>query len=307
MRFRSFAAVTSAGIFCVGALLGCSDDSDGRSGPGSSDGTGGADGSGTGGADGIGGTGTGGGASGGADGTGGATGGTDGGSGGGATADCSALPLCADFESDSVGSVPAGFTANLNYNSGTNPERVAVTEEKAHSGSRSVKVVGPEGLYGLEYASPGDTFYFRSWLKVEDLSAGNPVIVGVGTSNNEEMRMRLVKKAPNDFHAVAANASSGDGLSPANAGGGLACTDCVALPSDWFCFEMYVDKASQTLKFWVDGEQAVNIENNMPWSGDATWPASMSVLRIGSMALEGGGATVFIDDVAVGPERIGCD
>src|SRR5690606_38384416 len=132
MRFRSFAAVTSAGIFCVGALLGCSDDSDGRSGPGSSDGTGGADGSGTGGADGIGGTGTGGGASGGADGTGGATGGTDGGSGGGATADCSALPLCADFESDSVGSVPAGFTANLNYNSGTNPERVAVTEEKAH-------------------------------------------------------------------------------------------------------------------------------------------------------------------------------
>jgi hypothetical protein len=249
---------------------------------------------------GSGGEGTGGAASGGA-----AAGGS--GTGGAVTADCSSLPLCTNFDTDTVGSVPAGFTANLGYGAGTNPERVAVTSEEAHSAPNSVKVIGTESLYGIEYANPGDTFYYRSWLKVEGLTNGNPVILGVGTGNNEEMRMRLVKKGVNDFHAVAANASTGDGLSPVNSNGGLACTDCVALPDDWFCLEMYVDRTTQTLQFWVDDAQAVNVQNNSPWSGAATWPAALSVLRIGSMALEGGGATVYIDDVAVGPSRIGCN
>src|SRR5690606_30745730 len=189
----------------------------------------------------------------------------------------------------------------------TNPGNVAVTSEAAHSGSQSVKVIGTEGLYGIEYAAPGDSFYLRTWLKVDGLTNGNPVIVGVGQGNNDEMRMRLVKKGVNDFHAVAANAAAGDGLSPPNSSGGLACDDCVPMPADWFCLEMHVDRAAQTLQMWVDGEQAVNIVNNEPWSGGANWPASMDVLRIGSMALEGGGATVYIDDVALGPSRIGCD
>lgn len=313
MRSRAFSLLTFIGSFCLGGmLLGCAGDTGGSS-------DGGPDGSGTGGGTpgsggtvgsggegtGSGGASTGGTASGGASTGGTASGGA--GTGGGAGTDCSSLPLCTDFESDTAGMVPAGFTANLNYNSGTNPTNVTVTTEDAYRGSQSVKVIGTEGLYGIEYADPGDTFYLRTWLKVVGLTNGNPVIVGVGEDNSAEMRMRLVKKGVNDFHAVAANASTGDGLSPENSNGGLACDDCVSLPADWFCLEMHVDKTSETLQMWVDGEQAVDIVNNTPWSGGAEWPASMDVLRIGSMALEGGGATVFIDDVALGPSRIGCE
>lgn len=314
MRSRAFAFITLIGTFCLGGtLLGCAGDSEdgsggGPSGSGASGGTptgdGGTPGSG---GDGTGGLATGGASTGGDTSSGGADPSSGGSGGGGETVDCSNLPLCTDFEGDAVGAVPAGFTANLNYNSGTNPGNVAVTSEAAHSGSQSVKVIGTEGLYGIEYAAPGDSFYLRTWLKVDGLTNGNPAIVGVGQGNNDEMRMRLVKKGVNDFHAVAANAAAGDGLSPPNSSGGLACDDCVPMPADWFCLEMHVDRAAQTLQMWVDGEQAVNIVNNEPWSGGANWPASMDVLRIGSMALEGGGATVYIDDVALGPSRIGCD
>lgn len=254
----------------------------------------------TGGTTGSGGEGSGGVATGGS-----GTGGT--GTGGGTTADCSSLPLCTDFDSDTVGTVPAGFTANLGYGAGNNPERVAVTSEEAHSAPNSVKVVGTDSLYGIEYANPGDTFYLRTWLKVIGPMNGNLVVVGAGTDPNNEVRMRVHRADENTPHSVVANVVPGDGLSPVNSAGGLPCTDCVALPDDWFCFEMYVDRASQTLKFWVGDEQAVNMENNAPLHSNSTWPSSLSILRLGAMSANGGSATVYIDDVAVGPSRIGCN
>src|SRR5690606_10747880 len=136
MRSRAFAFITLIGTFCLGGtLLGCAGDSEdgsggGRSGSGASGGTPTGD------------------------------GGTPG--SGGETVACSSRRLCTAFEADAVGAVPAGFTANLSYNSGTNPGNVAVTSEAAHSGSQSVKVIGTEGLYGIEYAAPGDSFYLRT-------------------------------------------------------------------------------------------------------------------------------------------------
>jgi hypothetical protein len=79
------------------------------------------------------------------------------------------------------------------------------------------------------------------------------------------------------------------------------------VPTDWFCLEMYADKASETLQIWVNDTQAVNLVNNAPWHSSGTWPSSLQPLRIGSTGLNGGGATVYIDDLALGSSRIGCD
>ena len=301
MRVQRLPTLGMVGIFlCGGALWACGAD-DGDVGATDS-GTGGA---GDGDASGSGGSGV---ASGGATNNatgGGGTGGSGQGTGGGGAVDCASLPLCATFDADALGAAPAGFGVVLGYSGSGSASNVAVTNTQSHSGTQSVKVAGASEIWGITYPNPGETFYFRSWLKVEEL-AGQPVIIGLGPDLNSEVRMRLVKKGSAATHSIVANAANGDGLSPPKSDGSAPCTDCVSLPTDWFCFEMYVDKATQTLQFWVDGAQAVNLENNAPWHSSGTWPSTVQPLRIGSMALEGGGATLYIDDVAIGPSRLGC-
>lgn len=236
------------------------------------------------------------------------TGGGDG-TGGGGVVDCSSLPVCEDFDASTVGSVPAGFTAQLDYGNNGPVTNVAVSSESAHSGTQSVKVIGTNGLYGLKFEAGSESYYLRTWLKIEGLDAmdaGNPAIVGIGGDPNSEVRMRAFK-ANGSPHYVTANAASGDGLSPPESSGSAACPACVAVPSEWFCLRMRVDKASETLQMWVGEQQAVNLQNNAPWHSGGTWPASVSPIRIGAMALQGGGATVFIDDLAVGPDPIACE
>lgn len=275
-----------------------------------------ADGSGTGGSSASGGAGgslTGvGGASGGASGIGGASGGsmgTGGNSSGGTSGfDCAGSPLCTAFDTDAVGSVPTGFTAVLDYGGNGSPEKVTVVtgDGLSHSAPNAVKVDGTNGLFGLKHDGIGETYHLRVWLKIESLTSGNPVIVGLGGDHNSEMRMRLFKSGVSP-HYVVANAAAGDGLSPRNSSGSGACPECVAVPSEWFCLRMYVDGPGENLKIWVNETQAVDLVDNAPWHSGGTWPSSVSSVRIGATALNGGGAVVYVDDLALDTVEIPCE
>ena len=312
MRAQSLLILNAVVIFCSGgAALGCSAaGTSAGDGDGDVNSTGGQVGAGTGGtgtgAAGSGGAGSGGDLASGGSNTGGdaSSGGGDG-TGGGAMVDCSSLPICEDFDAGAVGSVPTGFTAQLDYGNNGPAENVAISSETAHSGTQSVKVIGTTGLFGLKFETGSESYYLRTWLKIEGLDTGNPVIVGMGGDPNSEIRMRTFKSNSSP-HYVVANAASGDGLSPPESSGSAACPQCVAVPSEWFCLRMRVDKATETLQMWVGDQQAVDLQNNSPWHSSGIWPASVSPVRIGGLALQGGGATVFIDDLAVGSDPIAC-
>ena len=55
---------------------------------------------------------------------------------------------------------------------------------------------------------------------------------------------------------------------------------------------------------WIDGVEAASIAN-----GEGGWPVQPASpqMFVGSMGLQGGETAVWIDDVAAGPQRIGCN
>jgi len=55
---------------------------------------------------------------------------------------------------------------------------------------------------------------------------------------------------------------------------------------------------------WIDGVEAARVTN-----GDFGWAnqPDMPQMFLGSWGLQGGMAGVYVDDVAAGPTRIGCN
>lgn len=230
------------------------------------------------------------------------SGGTGGGTGGGGTFDCASLPVCDDFESGTVGMAPdpTVWGTQLDYGNNGGASSVVVDTTEAHSGANSVKVLGANGVYGITVDNPGTSFYLRAWMKSVG-RVGWPVLLGLGTDPGAEVRVRLKSDA------VAINIVPGDGLNPVETTTGN-CPSCVAIPSDWFCLRVHADHTTQTFEIWVGDVQAGAVTGNAPWHGGTNiWPASFSTLRLGAMALEGDGGTVYIDDVAIGPDPIACE
>jgi hypothetical protein len=72
--------------------------------------------------------------------------------------------------------------------------------------------------------------------------------------------------------------------------------------NEWFCAELAIDNAASTATLFIDD---VEVAVAGP-DAFATQPPQ-PLLFLGSWGLQGGATGVFIDDVAVGPERFGCN
>jgi len=214
--------------------------------------------------------------------------------------DCGALFLCDGFESLSVGAQPdaAIWTLRRGYDNQWPLTNFAVDNSTAHSGTQSLKLTANSSApVGVIAAGPGDRFFLRVWMQLETPAANAPVYIGIGTGEGSEIRMR------SKTGALVINAAQGDGLAPDPAN----CQTCTAPPSGWFCAEMFVDRVAENATLWIDGVEAGSVVNNQGWHSGGTWPTSFAQVRIGPMGLEGGASTTWIDDVAIGSERIGCN
>lgn len=257
------------------------------------------------GAGGAGGDGMGGaGGTGGGDASGGIGGGTSGGTGGGAQA----AVVFDDFEAGAVGMAPDPtlWEAFTDFGTGT----VAITNEDAHSGTLSVKVVGgasPNDHAFLMNTSvfplPQGIVHFRTWMKYQDANWENHItFIESAEPGDQGAEVRLGGQA-GFYHA---NLSVGDGLSPNPF---VECPLCVApVANQWICIEGMFDSASSRVQLWVDGTLAVDVEDENDWhSGPATLPTTLSRLDFGWESYGAIGNTVYYDDVAIGYERIGCE
>ncbi len=121
------------------------------------------------------------------------------------------------------------------------------------------------------------------------------VVAGFGSGPQSEVRLRIWNNAWATIHSTA-----GDELEPRAALEGV-CPGCVSIPAQkWFCARYLADDEARTATLWIDEREAATFTGS--------WPSQPPApeMFLGCMGLQGS-TNVYVDDVAVGPEPIGCD
>lgn len=237
-------------------------------------------------------------------------------------APCSALPLCDDFESDTPGTPPTGWTVVM----GCNPNMqdtgadgggllVGVDSSEHHSGNRSVRVVGGDtcGYYFANtsaFSKLGQQLYARFWARFSGgTTQGHNGFLSMATTGGDHFRLGFQDSV------VAWNAQKSDATLPDMDPQGTSQSVAPAAAT-WTCFELHVDETNGHIEFWLNG--AATTVAGLSWDGSSTqgvddqWaqghpsppvPTSFGLGWLGLNDQE----TVWFDDVALGNERIGCN
>ncbi len=213
---------------------------------------------------------------------------------------CPGLFFCDGFEDVAAGSSPNADLWQVidAYAPRDTSANVQVSAAMARSGGQALRVLGSGSRNGIVASLPEQSYFIRAWLRLDSVPQG-PVLIGVGADQNNEVRLRLWSPS-----LATVNVSQGDAVRPNGATSGN-CPTCVTLvPDTWFCAEMQIDNATRSARLWIDGVEAANLPN-----GDGGVPAQPAspVVFLGSMGLQGGTTGVWIDDVAAGSERVGCN
>jgi hypothetical protein len=215
-------------------------------------------------------------------------------------ADCTAAFFCDGFENVADGASPSASLWSIIDGYSVRPQsaNVLVSADNARSGARALRVSGTDSRTGVRATLPQTRYFVRAWLQIDSASPG-PVFIGLGTDQNSEARLRI---QGNSF-ATINSVGPGDKVHPdANSGN---CPECITLvPNEWFCAEFFMDDATQNATLWIDGVEAASKVN-----GDGGWPVQPDnpFFFLGSMSVQGAISGVWIDDVAAGPARLGCD
>ncbi len=305
----------------TGGLVG----SGGAAGTGGSTSAGGV--AGTGGATSAGGaTGTGGatsvGGTGGAPGTGGlvGSGGVTGGAGrggAGGTSGCAAsgLYICEDFETATVGSkTVAGWTSTGS---------VQVASDQAHRGTRSLKIGAAltgertirraTNMAGMPISA---THWGRVFYRIETPAplpadfVHSTHVFGDGMVSAGRVQVRVLDTITHNtgLHKFGYNVQESYG---SNAEHGLFTNPDWKYENIWKCAEWQLDATAKSFHFYLDGVEvkAIGFANATAYGRDPEIPATFTSMGFGWNNYQTSTAPGFVawfDDIAVGPNRIGC-
>lgn len=257
-----------------------------------------------------GGTGTGGSAEAGpASGDGAAGGAAEGGSGG----PCSApgLILCDDFETDPIGQQPSGGPW-LTEPCAATGFTLKVDGSQARSGIRSLSSQGVPYGQCMLHADLGTRadFWVRSW-----------VLFARGDINqftaHEVSAFELTPTPDTDDPGIRVGFRGDSSCIPTgvevNITGGEEKTGCTGfqLQADrWYCFELHVTtNAGTTADFFIDSvDQSFNIHGTPAPTVINPQPTIWRYLRLGTRSYSNAyPSPVYVDDIAIGSQRIGCN
>ena len=213
------------------------------------------------------------------------------------------LLFCLDFENVAPGTTPAGFTKEGNSID-------VVQGQEAHSGTRSVKFASNNaGNYGYfkKNSVPGSHWgrlYFKMKTPVPNINTWLHTTFVSARGNNAEFRFVDAVQEASGAHQYLYNSEPGDVS--------LQGKYAYRFDSEWVCSEWFVDNQTQTYRFFRNGEELFFTHNgtatnktNLP--GFTPVPAVLDSLGFGFRAYQqSSGVEGWLDDVAVGTERIGC-
>jgi hypothetical protein len=224
--------------------------------------------------------------------------------------------LAEDFESTAVGQIPAGFTKT---------GQVEVVDDVSHGGKKSLRMdPAARGarritLKGDVLAALGGQFWGRLYLKVQlptpkPTGGGNfPVIhstivagAAISPLANDPIEVRVVDTVlgPNGKHQWIYNVQPGR---RPEFGKGSAYN--YQYTDNWTLAEWYVDNATQSYRLFINSKEVkdVALSKGAGNFDKVELPAVFQSLSFGwnNYQQAGDGFTAWIDDIALGKERIG--
>ncbi len=218
--------------------------------------------------------------------------------------------LCEDFESEMAGSLPTGAPwAALNCFDTTHVLKVDAGAR--HGGTQSL--LGENipyadcQLHADLGASLGE-YWVRAWIYY-----GN----AAPTSSTHEVSLfELMPQASTDDPSIRVG-YRGDTCSPVGVelnitGGGqeeTGCTGAVPAANTWYCYVLHVKQAatSVTADLSIDGMDQSYTNHGSPQTEITSQVANIRYLRLGPRSYSGNfGSPIYVDDVAVATEPLGC-
>lgn len=226
-----------------------------------------------------------------------------------AQAECPAGATCDGFE-DQTGAAPGGeWTVGASDCTGTGTAEIDT--EVAHGGAKSVRVDGGGGFCNHVFvgrALPADAEWFRLYLNhstAQPVAHTTMIAMEDGNDNGTDLRFG------GQNGALQWNRESDDATLPAQSPAGVAMSRPLAVDT-WTCVEFRV--AGGDLATWVDGEPVEGLiadgdptpDVDRQWLANGGWSPVLVDLRLGWESYGDDADTLWYDDVAFGPERIGC-
>jgi hypothetical protein len=238
------------------------------------------------------------------------------GTGGTAPSGCQdpSIPICEDFEASEVGQLPPDWSKN-----GT----VGVATDEFHAGSRSLKVEAAASgarrmtLAGTRVTALGGTHWGRVFYKV-DQPAPRPasgvihstIVAGSAqspVSGTIEVRVVDTVEDAQGNHQYLYNVQP-NGRDEFGRGSSYD----YQYDGEWHCAEWFVEHATQSYRFYIDGDEiaSIAVANGAGNFNQAEIPAVFDSLSVGwnnYQSAPNGGFVAWLDDLAIGPSRFGCE
>jgi hypothetical protein len=243
---------------------------------------------------------------------------------------CGSFPLCDDFESDTPGSPPSASLWSLVDGSncgGSGTYSITVDTSQAHSGTKSVKVVGGDSCgpvftntSAFAQLTSGEV-YGRFYMRLSTATPyGHAAFALLGfladagpLGNNQTDYLQISTQPVSNQPILLWNYN--DHTLPQPDTSGAAMTTYPAA-NTWTCIEFHTSSSTGGIEAWVDGTAVAGMtyvpgttasnSDNMPWQTNRPMPLKIASMSFGLVDFHTGSTTVWFDDVALASSRINC-
>jgi hypothetical protein len=233
---------------------------------------------------------------------------------------CGSLPLCDDFEGAAVGGPPDPVRWTVGAPDTTGTGALAIDDAQHHSGARSVKVTGKGGYSNHIFITNttaigalGPVVWVRFYVRLASaLGDGHATFLAMKDAHDGGKHLRMGGQAG----ILMMNRESDDATLPALSPTGIAASE--PLPTNqWLCLELMIDAtapAPTTMRTWVDGAELAGLhldgvstpEIDEQWLRKVDWRPGLTDFALGWESYAGQDLTLWLDDVALDTQRVGC-
>jgi len=234
--------------------------------------------------------------------------------GGGAAADCASLAVCEDFETATAfGDAPDAKGWHVAHPNCAGTGAIAVTDQVARSGKRSLRVDGAAGycnhvFLANEKATGGaGPLFLRFYVRIDrPLGDDHVTLLAMkDRTSGKDLRFGGQKQV------VIWNRESDDATLPELSPAGVAKSVAPAALA-WHCVEIAIDGPAITTR--IDGASIAGLRAATPptpdvdqtWQRSGAYAPAPADVRVGWESYGNGAATLWLDDIAASTAPIGC-